>query len=330
MFKFHREKRDSSGSDLAVRMSEYLDCECFVVMPGEDDEKLAELYREAEEREDVFPIFVRVDATLMESLLLNSDPADADEDGEEYELSDPEYDIISGEEEAQQDDAGAWKFRLSKIRAYRENSLAEDLADGAAYLEELRLQRSGNSGGQTGRCEEQSGKKGRFHFFEDRLNENIVMTGRSARELPEKNSREDEARKRRPELTVTDLKNLHSFWETGTGLVSEMLLALIPVREPWQVFAWLPFGGWNDCPGAEEMMAVAKYWYEKYGAVPVALNHDELEFLLPHSLNASQAAEAAEEHVLFCPDLLNPEGGLNEEKLAKILSRSRCWYFWWD
>ena len=42
------------------------------------------------------------------------------------------------------------------------------------------------------------------------------------------------------------------------------LLAEIPVNEPWQIFAYFPFAGWNDCPSAEEHMAVAKYWYEKY------------------------------------------------------------------
>ena len=28
-------------------------------------------------------------------------------------------------------------------------------------------------------------------------------------------------------------------------------------------------------------MAVAKYWFEQHGAVPAAMSHDELEFLLP-------------------------------------------------
>ena len=38
-----------------------------------------------------------------------------------------------------------------------------------------------------------------------------------------------------------------------------VVLAEIPVKNPWEVFAYLPFGGWNECPAPEEHMAVAKY-----------------------------------------------------------------------
>ena len=134
----------------------------------------------------------------------------------------------------------------------------------------------------------------------------------------------------RPELTLSDLKNLRSFWEFGTGLISETILALIPVSDPWRIFAWLPFGGWNRCPDTEHMMAVSKYWYEKYGAVPIAVSHDELEFLLPRSLSRKQADEVSKEHALFCPDIVKPEGKLTEEQLSEFLNGSKCWYFWWD
>ena len=28
---------------------------------------------------------------------------------------------------------------------------------------------------------------------------------------------------------------------------------------PWEIFAYLPFGNWNECPDTPELMAVAKY-----------------------------------------------------------------------
>ena len=62
-----------------------------------------------------------------------------------------------------------------------------------------------------------------------------------------------------------------------------LILAKIPVKNPWEIFAYLPFGNWNDCPNTPELMAAAKYWFEQYGAVPAAMSHDELEFLLPGS-----------------------------------------------
>lgn len=42
--------------------------------------------------------------------------------------------------------------------------------------------------------------------------------------------------------------------------------------------AWLPMGGWNNCPTPFAMMMTARRWYEEYGAWPAAVSHDILEF----------------------------------------------------
>ena len=49
-----------------------------------------------------------------------------------------------------------------------------------------------------------------------------------------------------------------SYWENGTNRTAPLILAMIPVKNPWEIFAYLPFGGWNECPGTEELMAAAK------------------------------------------------------------------------
>ena len=122
--------------------------------------------------------------------------------------------------------------------------------------------------------------------------------------------------------------DIQSYWDYETQMTAPLLLARIPVREPWKVFAWLPFGGWNDCPDMETLMAVAKYWYERYGAVPAAFSHDELEFVLPAPVSRDQAPELAAEQYAFCPDL--DQNVDSPEVLADTLAKSRTWYFWWD
>ena len=72
-----------------------------------------------------------------------------------------------------------------------------------------------------------------------------------------------------------------SYWDDDTEMTYPLILAKIPVKNPWEIFAYLPFGNWNECPGTEDLMAVAKYWFEQYSAVPGAMSHDELEFNLP-------------------------------------------------
>ncbi|MCI8360819.1 MAG: DUF4253 domain-containing protein [Clostridiales bacterium] len=119
---------------------------------------------------------------------------------------------------------------------------------------------------------------------------------------------------------------LFSYWDYTAQTTLPLILAQIPVRAPWQVFAYLPFGGWNECPDTAGLMAVAKYWYETYGAVPAAMTHDELEFVLSAPVPGEKAMELALEQYAFCPDLdQNPIGAL-----ADSLRKSKTWYFWWD
>ena len=110
-----------------------------------------------------------------------------------------------------------------------------------------------------------------------------------------------------------------------------LILAKIPVKNPWEVFAYLPFGDWNECPGTQSLMAVAKYWFEQYGAVPAVMTHDELEFLLPTPVSQEKAMDAAVEQYGFCHDVIDqgPEEA-TVGALADVLRQSTVWYFWWD
>ena len=110
-----------------------------------------------------------------------------------------------------------------------------------------------------------------------------------------------------------------------------LILAKIPVKKPWEIFAYLPFGQWNDCPDTPQLMAVSKYWYEKFGAVPVAMSHDELEFVLPKPVDESVAMATALEHYGFCPDVIDQEPeDATVGRLAEERRLSKVWYFWWD
>lgn len=108
-----------------------------------------------------------------------------------------------------------------------------------------------------------------------------------------------------------------------------LLLAEIPAEHPWEVFARLPFGGWNDCPAGGEQMAAAKYWYERYGAVPAVMTADILEYDLPAPAPRAQAMELALQQYAFCGDIVE-QGVGTVGALADSLSQSSKWYFWWD
>lgn len=117
----------------------------------------------------------------------------------------------------------------------------------------------------------------------------------------------------------------------GTTKTLPLILAEIPVSHPWEIFAWLPFGGWNECPDTSELMAVAEHWFDRYGAVPAVMTHDVLEFSLPAPVDRDSAMELALEHYVFCPDVVDQgtEGG-TVGTLADTLAQSSVWFFWWD
>ena len=111
---------------------------------------------------------------------------------------------------------------------------------------------------------------------------------------------------------------------------ADLILAKIPTLNVWEVFAWIPFGGWNECPDAEDMMAVCKYWYELHKAVPAVISGDTLDlYCFEPVRNKSDALQLAEEQYGFCNDII--EQGMQEIKpLASLLIDSKVWSFWWD
>ena len=108
------------------------------------------------------------------------------------------------------------------------------------------------------------------------------------------------------------------------------VLFRIPTANSWEIFAWVPFGGWNECPAEKDMMAVCKYWYELYGAVPAVISGETLQMYCPTPVkNKDDAVNLAEEHYAFCSDIVDQGAGeINNH--ASMLIDSTVWYFWWD
>ena len=104
-----------------------------------------------------------------------------------------------------------------------------------------------------------------------------------------------------------------------------LLLAEIPVSEPWQVFAYIPYGGWKNCPPPEIHMAVAKYWYERYGA-EIAWIVPNLMYHVPQPV-VKDAMTLAEEQFAYSVDTLQDYGNL--ATLAETNKKYTLWGFFW-
>ena len=112
---------------------------------------------------------------------------------------------------------------------------------------------------------------------------------------------------------------------------SLIVIAKIPAQHPADIPAYLPTGGWNNCPSINTQLAIAHYWYEKYGAYIAAVGGDkELEFNVTRpSTNPEATKRLAAEQYIFCPELVGPICSSFEE-LVQGIYRNRQWYFWWE
>ena len=114
-----------------------------------------------------------------------------------------------------------------------------------------------------------------------------------------------------------------------TGRTLPLLLAEVPVNQPWQILAYFPIGGWDNCPKAEHLVSVAKHWYEGFGAVPAVISEGIIEFAVPHPVSEEESLPLAEEHYAFCTDIVDQNlGTINA--LADVLRKSTVWFFWWE
>ena len=191
-----------------------------------------------------------------------------------------------------ENEADIYEFDLKTVTEYRKKILSAPVKDGKAVLEEL-----------TGQRKEEA-EDDDMSWDEEILGE---MEG------------------------GYDNDRFSCYWNSDNDMTYPLILAKIPVKNPWEIFAYLPFGNWNDCPDTPELMAAAKYWFEQYGAVPAAMSHDELEFLLPAPIPKEKAMEVALEQYGFCPDIVDQEPeDATVGALADVLRQSTVWYFWWD
>ena len=193
-------------------------------------------------------------------------------------------------------------FDLTRLQAVRQNMVSSPLPDGAALLEEQM-------------------EKSRRRIEEHGWSWEDHVTGRAMRKV-----------------TVT---RFQCIWDFQTSLTRPMILARIPAAQPWHVFAWLPWELRRYDIGVTEFMAVARYFYEQYGAVLSVMSSQELEFSLPAALKKKdRSLKAAYEYFALCPNIIELNSGNfrpdlydkigNVATLASTLSRSRIWYFNWE
>ncbi len=127
---------------------------------------------------------------------------------------------------------------------------------------------------------------------------------------------------------ITDgkpLKRFVSINDPETGCTRPVILAEIPVKNPWEVFLWVSARYENA--DHTELASAAKYWYKKYRAQPAVISADSVEFFLDFPVGDDDCLELATEMYGLCPDITETYETIGD--LAGVLRYSYVWYLKW-
>lgn len=114
-----------------------------------------------------------------------------------------------------------------------------------------------------------------------------------------------------------------AIWDHKTEQTKECLLASVSVDEPWKLLSYVPIS--LDCYNLsfDRLMAILKYWYDKYGVSLALISNEFLEFTLEKELSKPKAVALIQEICAICKDFSNVK-----EKLLDLLeNRAFCLYF---
>lgn len=108
-------------------------------------------------------------------------------------------------------------------------------------------------------------------------------------------------------------------------------LRLYPTAVPWEVFAYAPCGGWNDCPYPDEQLAMLRHWHTRYGAEVVSDRGTWYELFVPRPPRTRHAAHRlVQEMAHFGEETFYSHGPTAHPDPVEAVRGSHYWYFWWD
>lgn len=103
----------------------------------------------------------------------------------------------------------------------------------------------------------------------------------------------------------------------------------IPTKNPAEVFAYFPFGGWNDCPTNDIHIYYAQKWFDQYGAIPVVITSDTIEYSVsrPVQVDDPNLENLIKEMCMYCADFAQFD---SFSEGCSMICNAGIWSFWWD
>lgn len=106
----------------------------------------------------------------------------------------------------------------------------------------------------------------------------------------------------------------------------DLEFVLLPVKNPWEILGWFPFGRFNACPNPNYHIALAKELYQKFGAKIMYVGKDNMTYYLEKPLMTKADIEYASKILMIA------DGDLYTDypSTAESIIGSHTWQLWWD
>ncbi len=107
-------------------------------------------------------------------------------------------------------------------------------------------------------------------------------------------------------------------------------IRLFPTSVPWEVFAYQPYGGWNDAPWPDKVLAMLRHWHEQHGAEIVAMWGDTLEVFVPRPPRTRHTALRLASELSWFGEESPVSTAPKDVDICEYLATQHYWFFWWD
>ena len=104
------------------------------------------------------------------------------------------------------------------------------------------------------------------------------------------------------------------------------VFALIPTKNPWEVLAWIPMGGFNWCPDELHQVALAKGLYEQFGARIMYICFSSLEYYVPVALTEKDDVQKASKILIAADHDVYEDYNVAADRIIG----NHKWFMWWD
>lgn len=96
------------------------------------------------------------------------------------------------------------------------------------------------------------------------------------------------------------------------------------------LFEFIGFGGWNDCPSDKDLYSTICEWNRQYGVKLSGISSHSIAFQCSRDLTEQQIEELASRIIHFCPSSVELQSQRSQKALERKIKGEHRFSLWWD